>query len=120
MELKIREANDNTIAEVISDQVKVNTVQDAVDLMANADYQGARSVIIYEKNLAPEFFDLKTKMAGDILQKYSNYRMQLAIVGDFEKYQSNSLNAFIIECNRGNHIFYVDSLDSAIQKLSGK
>ncbi|WP_449401649.1 DUF4180 domain-containing protein [Chryseobacterium wanjuense] len=52
-------------------------------------------VIIHEKNITPEFFDLKTKIAGDILQKFSNYRVKLAIVGDFSKYESKSIKDFI-------------------------
>ena len=39
-------------------------------------------MIIHEKNITPEFFDLKNRMAGEILQKFSNYRIRLAIVGD--------------------------------------
>ncbi len=60
------------------------------------------------------FYDLKTQIAGEILQKYANYRVKLAIVGDFEKYTSNSLKAFILECNRGNQIFFCSDLDIAL------
>ncbi|MDD4645730.1 MAG: DUF4180 domain-containing protein [Bacteroidales bacterium] len=45
-------------------------------------YHGFDRMIIHEKNITPEFFDLKNRMAGEILQKFSNYRIRLAIVGD--------------------------------------
>ncbi len=108
------------IAEMVSKNIEISNVGDALDLMANADHQGTRKIIIYEKNFHPDFFHLKTKMAGEILQKYSTYNIKLAIVGEFDKYQSNSLNAFIVECNRGSHIFFADNLNDAVQMLLGK
>jgi hypothetical protein len=54
-----------------------------------------------------------------VLQKVSNYRMQLAIVGNFEHVQSDSLRAFITESNRGKQIFFCDTVEAAKQKLFG-
>jgi len=42
----------------------------------------------------------------------------LAIIGDFEKFSSKALNAFIVECNRGNEIFFVSDIKTAIKKLA--
>ena len=39
-------------------------------------------------------------MAGEILQKFSNYRVRLAIVGDFTPYSSKSIKDFIYESNK--------------------
>ena len=118
MNLEIVVENNVTVAELVSDEIEIRNVQNSLDLMGNADYLGARSVIVHEENIAPEFFDLKTKLAGEILQKYVNYHFKLAIVGEFEKYQSNALNAFVIECNRGNHIFFVEDRKVAFSKLT--
>ncbi len=117
MDLEIIEIKKVKFARLISKDSKIKTTQEATDLMGNADYNGAKNVILEENNLSPEFFDLKTGMAGEILQKYSNYHMKLAIIGEFEKFNSKALNAFIIECNRGNHIFFVPDFDSAIEKM---
>ncbi len=116
MNLEIIEIQNTKIAKPSGDTL-INTVQDATDLMGNANYLGARSIIMEECNLSPQFFNLKTGIAGELLQKYSNYKMKLVIIGEFEKYNSNALNAFIIECNRGNSIFFVSDYDSAIKKL---
>ena len=117
MEFEILEYGNSKIAKV-SAETKINSVQDATDLLGNADYQGASRIIINEMSLDPQFFNLRTGIAGEILQKVSNYHKQLAIVGEYEKYNSNALNAFIIECNRGNHIFFVSDFDSALKKLA--
>ena len=111
--------NDKSIAEIISDQIEINTEQDFLDWMASASYEGAASLILHEETLNPAFFDLKTKLAGDILQKAANYRMKVAIVGEFSKYESSSLNAFIVECNRGRQIFFVGDRETAVMKLTG-
>lgn len=68
-------------------------------------------MILHQKNITPAFFDLKTKLAGEILQKFTQYQMQLVIVGDFEKYQSNSLNDFIYESNKGKQINFVKHVE---------
>ena len=96
----------------------INEVQDAIDLMANCSYQGAVGVIVDEKHLAPEFFDLKTQLAGEILQKFSNYNFKLAIVGDFSKFTSKSLRDFIYESNKLRRINFVESENEAIAALA--
>jgi len=120
MEIKFHTINDIQVAELIADNVVINETQDALDIMADASYNGASGVIVREHQLTPEFFDLKTRLAGEILQKFSNYRMQLAIVGDFTKYKSKSLNDFIFESNKTGHVLFVDSFEAALNQISRK
>ena len=37
-------------------------------------------LVLDEKELSAEFFDLRTGFAGEVLQKFTNYRARLAIV----------------------------------------
>ena len=76
MELNILEEKNQKIAEIKSDEIVIKTPQDALDVMADASYYEARSLILREKNLSPEFFDLRTRVAGEILQKFSNYMVK--------------------------------------------
>lgn len=115
MEINLIQINSIAIAEVTADDIIISEVQDALDIIADCSYQGAEKIIFYEKNLHPDFFDLKTKLAGEILQKFSNYRMSLAIVGDFSKYASKSLRDFIYESNKGGRIRFVNSLEEALK-----
>jgi len=108
------------IARVISDNVEINSIQDALDLMADCSYQGARKIIIHESNVIPDFFDLKTGIAGDMLQKFSTYNVELAIIGDFSKYPGKSLKDFIYESNKAGKINFVNSIDHAIEALTSK
>ncbi len=117
MDFVFKESGNIKIALLDSPNTVVFDVQDALDLMANARYAGAGSIILYSQNLNPDFFDLKTRLAGDILQKFSNYQMRLAIVGDFGIYDSKSLQDFIFESNKTGQVLFVPSVDEAIGKL---
>ncbi|WP_313003095.1 DUF4180 domain-containing protein [Chryseobacterium gleum] len=118
MIIQPHEINNIKIAEIISDSMIIQSAQDGLDLMGNIYYQGFDKVILYEKNITPEFFDLKTKIAGEILQKFSNYRIGLAIVGDFSKYESKSIKDFIFESNKTKHVNFVGLMEEALEKLS--
>jgi len=61
---------------------------------------------------------LKTGVPGEILQKFSTYNMQLAIVGDFSVFSSRSLKDFIYESNKTGRILFVATMGEALQKLS--
>lgn len=114
MEIKTHLINEEKIAEIISEEIIINSVEDALDLVGNIYYQGFDKLVISEKNLTPDFFDLRNKLAGEILQKFSNYRIQLSIIGDFKKYESQSLRDFITESNQGRQINFVGNLSEAL------
>lgn len=97
----------------------IHSTQDALDMMATARYLGdSDALVFFKESLSEDFFDLKTRFAGEILQKFSNYNVRLAIVGDFCQYKSKALRDFIYECNNGELIFWVDSLEEAIDALT--
>lgn len=113
------EAGGKNIAIVSGSGVLIEDVQSALDLIATVHYQADSDRIILNKSLLNEgFFDLKTRLAGEILQKFINYRVKVAIVGDFSVYTSKSLKDFIYESNNGNDIFFLPTEEQAIEKLS--
>ncbi|MEZ4722230.1 MAG: DUF4180 domain-containing protein [Flavobacteriales bacterium] len=120
MEIKITEHNGVYIAEVISDQVEVSSGQDALDIMMSCAYQGAEHIIWHQRNIHPDFFDLKTRLAGEVLQKASNYRIRLAIIGHFDDLSNKSLRDFILESNRMGRVVFVSNVDSATRMLADK
>ncbi len=118
MNIETHNINDRKIAEIITDEIILKTTEDGLDLLGNLYYQGFDKIIIHEKNIICDFFDLKTKIAGDILQKFTQYQMPLTIVGDFSKFNSKSLNDFIYESNKGKQINFVNSQSEALKVLS--
>lgn len=120
MKIEIHHVNETKIAEVISEVIIINKIEDGLDLLGSLYYQGVDRMIVHGKNITPEFFDLKSGIAGEILQKFSTYRVRLAIVGDFSKYTGKSLKDFIFESNKGRHINFVSSRKEALKILSNK
>ena len=118
MEVDLIEINGINIAVLRSIGIMIRETQDALDLMAEASYLNSSKIIINEDQISPEFFDLKTGIAGEILQKFSTYNLRLAIIGDFSKFKSKSLKDFIIESNKYGRINFVSSLEEAKEKLS--
>lgn len=104
-------------AEIEKGTVSISEAGEMLDIMVDAGYNGCNGIIIHREGLHDDFFDLKTGMAGEILQKFSNYRMKLAIVGDFSQLKSKSLRDFITESNRRGTICFVTSAEEAVSRL---
>ncbi|WP_286859728.1 MULTISPECIES: DUF4180 domain-containing protein [Sphingobacterium] len=118
MQIDFIQVNDKNIAEVKDTDILINNLDDGLQIMVDCSAQEAYKAILYQENISADFFELKTKLAGDILQKYTQYDFDIAIVGDFSVYNSKSLNDFIYESNKGRKINFVATRDEAITRLS--
>ncbi len=107
------------IAVVSSDEKVIVEVQSALDLVMTVKYETGASRIVLDKNLiCEEFFILSTGVAGEILQKFINYRVKAAIYGDYSRYTSKPLRDFIYESNRGTGVFFVPTQEEAVRRLA--
>jgi hypothetical protein len=118
MNIETHNINNLKIAEVISPDTIISGIEEGLEFLGNLYYQDFDKIIVYEENITPDFFNLKNGIAGEILQKFSNYRVRLAIVGDFSKYKAKSINDFIYESNKGRQINFVGSRSEALEALS--
>ena len=119
MKITTIKENNVEIAMVNSNNILITDVQSALDFIATVNYETGCNRIVIDKSLISEdFFNLSTKIAGDILQKFINYQTKIAIIGDFSVYSSKSLRDFIYECNNGKDIFFLSDVKQAIEKLS--
>ena len=110
-----------SIAVIHSDAVIISDGQSALDLIMSVFYNdNCAAIAINKEALCDDFFVLSTGVAGEILQKVSNYRMMLAIIGDFGGYTSRPLRDFMYECNNGIHVYFVGDEATAIEKLTGR
>lgn len=118
MNIIINEKGSSKIVIISNSDVLISNTQDALDLMVTITHQyGCYKMIIEKTTIIESFFDLKTGIAGEILQKYTNYNMKIAIVGNFDVYMSKSLKDFIYESNKGNQVFFLSSEEIAINRL---
>lgn len=110
--------NGTDIAVVSSDEKLIVDVQSALDLAMTVKYEtGAVKIAIDKTAVCEEFFILSTGLAGEILQKFINYHVKLAVYGDYSGYTSKPLKDFIYESNHGSDFFFVSTREEAIEKL---
>lgn len=100
---------------------QVATVQDALDLIG-ATYHGAEVVAVPVSRLDESFFSLETRFAGEVMQKFLNYRLRLAVVGDISQHlaASSALRALVRESNRADHVWFLPDLDALDARLGAK
>lgn len=109
------------IVECAAEGPPLRTARDGLDLMEQAIEHRARMIVIPVSRLDDDFFRLRTGIAGELLQKFVNYRWRLAIVGDISRYVSAStpLRDFVRESNRGTQIWFVADADELVMRLAG-
>ncbi len=115
MEIITHDFEGKKIAEVLAENSVLNNTDDGLELLGNLYYSGFDKIIIHKKNISQDFFDLKTKIAGDILQKFAQYQMPLAIIGDFSNLESQSLDQFIFESNKGKQVNFLPTVADALK-----
>ncbi|HET7716922.1 MAG TPA: DUF4180 domain-containing protein [Bauldia sp.] len=83
---------------------------DALDLIGEIVGEDVTWVAIPLERLSPDFFRLRTGIAGAFLQKLVNYGFRVAFVGDLtrEVEASDALAAFVVESNRGSHVWFAE------------
>ncbi|MEJ5995726.1 DUF4180 domain-containing protein [Pedobacter sp. Du54] len=117
MNIEIHERGEIRIAELTADHLLVTTAESGLQLLVDCYYQNFDGIILHEEHISDDFFDLKTGLAGEILQKFSNFRVRLVIVGSFDKYPGKSIRDFIIESNQGRLINFLSSITEAKERL---
>jgi hypothetical protein len=73
------------------------------------------------ERLGPGFLDLSTRQAGEAIQKFTNYRIGVAFVGDLTPWtqDSRSLRDFVVESNRGSTVWFVRDRAEFEARLAG-
>lgn len=119
MTIQTVEQNNIVCAVINSDEKVFTDAQSALDVLMTAKYDaGTKNIIIDKKLIVEDFFILSTGLAGEILQKYTNYGGRIAIYGDYSRYTSKPLKDFIYESNKGKSVFFVSTKEEAIEMLT--
>ena len=111
----LHDIDGQVIAELHANGTTIHDAQQFLEIMMNLP---ADKIVIHKACIDESFFDLRSGLAGEVLQKVVNYSRQLGIVGDFSGYKSKSLHDFIYESNKSNTVVFVNTLDDALKRLS--
>ncbi len=103
-----------------SEGKKLRNDRDAVELIGEALQQDAGLIAIPVERFDDDFFQLKTRVAGEIIQKFVIYKRRLAIIGDISRHveESKALHDFIYESNRGDQVWFMATLEELKDRLA--
>ena len=93
------------------------TAQDLLDLLALGGEHRTNLFVLEDVNVVPAFYDLKTGLAGELVQKLSNYNCRLAIVGTFAMVRSERFRELMSESNKGAQLRFAGTREAAIEWL---
>jgi hypothetical protein len=87
----------------------IGTTADVVELSYAEGAEEADWIAVPVGRLDAAFFDLRSGVAGDLVQACANYGIRLALVGDITDHvaASQAFGAFAGESNRGRHVWFV-------------
>lgn len=107
------------VAELTGPEKRIVDAPSALELAMTARHEAGASALLVDKAaVAEDFFILSTGLAGEILQKFVNYQVKMAVYGDFSRYTSKPLRDFIYESNQGEHFWFVPTREEALRRLT--
>ncbi len=92
-------------------------LNDALDIVAACYERNSNRVLLRDRQLPAAFFDLKTRFAGEFIQKLVNYQIAVACVFDGGTQFNERFLEYIGEAKRGRQFRSFDNEDSAIAWL---
>jgi len=100
-------------------QPLMRSVKDAGLVLEACFSAGTDSAVLYPENLTEAFFDLSSGEAGEILQKFRNYRVRVVVVcAPGSVHFSTRFAEMASEETRGRHFGVVESRLAAQEWLS--
>ncbi len=108
MNYQLIQKNSIAYLECLPGAVCLGSEREALDLVAACMENGTNRLLLHASNLADDFYHLRTGLAGQILQKFSQYRIQSAAVLTPELVNQGRFREMVLEANRGQQfrVFY--------------
>lgn len=115
----ISEVHGKRVLTHVPDGPALGSEDDAVDVLGLAFSEDANVVVVPAEHVAPDFFTLSTRVAGDVVRKFAMYRIRLVVLGDITAHlaASDAFRAFVHETNRGRDIWFVPDEEALAAKL---
>jgi hypothetical protein len=90
------------------------------DLIEEAMGERATMIVVPATRLDPSFFQLRSGLAGEILQKAVNYSLKFAVLGNIADHvaASDALRDFVYESNNGRQIWFLPDEQALEQRLT--
>jgi len=113
MELEVHTIDGQQVAEGSPGQLLVGNGSAVDEVLEFCFAHRVRLVLLHSDNLADDFFDLRSGMAGIVLQKFRTYRRQVAIVLSPTRELNDRFRELIAEENQGPYVRFFAELGTA-------
>ncbi|APS35679.1 MULTISPECIES: DUF4180 domain-containing protein [Serratia] len=120
MSYAVRQIHDRRLVVFAEAGPPLKDENDVSLLIAPAFEHDAGMIALPVNRLDAAFFQLRSGIAGAVLQKFINYRLRVALRGDDITSwlaHSNALQDFVREANRSEQVWFLPSLAELEQRL---
>ncbi|HHY49201.1 MAG TPA: DUF4180 domain-containing protein [Alphaproteobacteria bacterium] len=113
--MRLIEAGGLRIAALEAGGAKLDSEQAALDAIGEAHGVDFDLLAIPKERPAPDFLTLRTGLLGAVTQKFVNYSLRVAFIGDFsaEIAASGALRDYVRETNTRGQILFAATLEDA-------
>ena|SRR5271165_4137808 len=92
--------------------ISIGSMRDVANAVSSTF--GSGGLILSEDDVSSEFFDLKTGLAGELFQKFENYKLCLAVIVPNPERYGDRFNELAREHQSHNRIRIVRSREEAM------
>lgn len=107
MNYRVVEYKEVRYIECLAGDGRIESECDALDLIGICGEHVTHRLLLHEENLSEDFFNLKTGLAGAVLQKLINYWVKTAAVLPPERANAGRFGEMVLEANRSSQHFHV-------------
>ncbi len=118
MNVFIHDFNGTQVAEVQSEGIIIRSGRDAADMTGELLARRINRLILHERNLSPEFWQIANGLARVILQEFASKAVAVAFVGKLDQNKSESLTVLIQDNDLSDKVFLADTVELAKKRLS--
>ena len=120
MSATLREAHGLRVLDYRDDGFRITAERDVNTIIGDAYSHRADVVVFPAAHLAPEFFQLRSGLAGAVAQKFVNYGARVVILGDVSAHiaESKAFADFVREANRGGQLWFVPTVAELEARLA--
>lgn len=110
---KIVDKNDKKYIEYVSAEIKLSSEEDVLDIVGTCFGDNCSHVILHGEVLSEDFFNLKTKVAGMMLQKFINYHIKVAVILPNDEKIKGRFGEMVSETNKGKDFRVFKNVEEA-------
>jgi|SRR4029453_11866348 Domain of unknown function (DUF4180) len=96
--------------------ISIKSANDVVDVVGASL---GRRLVLEENDLGPAFFDLRSGLAGELIQKFVNYHIRVAIIVPSPEIHGERFSELAYEHATHPTVRFVRSADEAMAWLDG-